>query len=251
MTESNANQQIARAAGTVMIAIVLGQITGLARSIIVAGAFGASTELDAFTAANRVSETLFLLVAGGALGSAFIPTFTGLLAKNERDSAWRLASALANAVTLSLSLLALMFAFFAPQVVRYALAPGFSEKPELFALTVSLLRIQLISAVLFGLGGLIVGVLNAHKIFLVPALTPAMYQLGIIFGAVALAPSMGIYGLAWGVVIGAALYLLVRIPTLIKLQDGSSSVLRNTYYVIRSYSLVWGSTIQLCARCSS
>ena len=66
MTETNANQQIARAAGTVMIAIVLGQITGLARSIIVAGTFGASPELDAFTAANRVSETLFLLVAGGA-----------------------------------------------------------------------------------------------------------------------------------------------------------------------------------------
>ncbi|MDP2776064.1 MAG: murein biosynthesis integral membrane protein MurJ [Anaerolineales bacterium] len=222
MTETNVNRQIARAAGTVMIAIVLGQIAGLARSIIVAGMFGASPELDAFTAANRVSETLFLLVAGGALGSAFIPTFTGLLAKDERDSAWRLASALANAVTLTLSLLALLFAFFAPQVVRYALAPGFSEKSELFALTVSLLRIQLISAVLFGLGGLIVGVLNAHKIFLVPALTPAMYQLGIIFGAVALAPSMGIYGLAWGVVIGAAFYLLLQIPTLIK-QRGAYS----------------------------
>ncbi|MDP1778826.1 MAG: murein biosynthesis integral membrane protein MurJ, partial [Anaerolineales bacterium] len=222
MTETNANRQIARAAGTEMIAIVLGQITGLVRSIIVAGAFGASPELDAFTAANRVSETLFLLVAGGALGSAFIPTFTGLLAKNKKDSAWRLASALANAVTLSLSLLALLFAIFAPQVVRYALAPGFSEKPELFVLTVSLLRIQLISAVLFGLGGLIVGILNAHKIFLVPALTPAMYQLGIIFGAVALAPSMGIYGLAWGVVIGAALYLLLQVPTLIK-QRGAYS----------------------------
>ncbi|MHB8778693.1 MAG: murein biosynthesis integral membrane protein MurJ [Anaerolineales bacterium] len=222
MTETNANRQIARAAGTVMIAIVLGQITGLARSIIVAGAFGASPELDAFTAANRVSETLFLLVAGGALGSAFIPAFTGLLAKDKKDSAWRLASSLANAVTLTLSLLALLFAIFAPQVVRYALAPGFSEKPEIFVLTVSLLRIQLISAVLFGLGGLIVGILNAHKIFLVPALTPAMYQLGIIFGAVALAPSMGIYGLAWGVVIGAALYLLLQIPTLIK-QRGAYS----------------------------
>jgi putative peptidoglycan lipid II flippase len=101
-------------------------------------------------------------------------------------------------------------------VVRYALAPGFAEKPELFALTVSLLRIQLVSAVLFGLGGLIVGVLNAHRVFFIPALTPAMYQLGIIFGTVVLAPSMGIYGLAWGVVIGAVAYLLVQIPTLIK-----------------------------------
>jgi len=200
-----------------MFAILLGQIAGLIRGVIVAHVFGASPELDAFFAANRVSETLFLLVAGGALGSAFIPIFTGLLAKKEMDSAWRLAFALANAVTLTLSLLAVFVAFFAPQVVRYAIAPGLSNDPRLFALTIDLLRIQLIAAVLFGLGGLIVGVLNAHQIFLVPALTPALYQLGIIFGALALAPSMGIYGLAYGVVIGAVLYLLVQIPSLLKL----------------------------------
>lgn len=199
-----------------MFAIVLGQLMGLARGVIVANVFGASLELDSFYAANRVSETLFLLVAGGALGSAFIPTFTGLLARDEKVSAWRLASALANAVTLTLSLLAALIALFAPQVVRYALAPGFSADPALFDLTVSLLRIQLISAVLFGVGGLIVGILNAHQVFLIPALTPAMYQLGIIFGAIFLTPSMGIYGLAWGVVIGATLYLLVQFPSLLK-----------------------------------
>ncbi|MBI2332571.1 MAG: murein biosynthesis integral membrane protein MurJ [Chloroflexi bacterium] len=214
---ANANRQIARAAGTVMFAILFGQLAGLIRGILVARAFGASPELDAFFAANRVSETLFLLVAGGALGSAFIPTFTGLLARDEKDSAWRLASALANAVTLTLSLLAALIALFAPQVVRFALAPGLSADPELFALTISLLRIQLISAILFGLGGLIVGILNAHQIFLVPALTPALYQIGIIFGAVVLAPIMGIYGLAWGVVLGAVLYLTVQLPSLFKL----------------------------------
>ena len=196
MTESNANSRIARAAGTIMFAILLGQIAGLLRGVLVARAFGASPELDAFFAANRVSETLFLLIAGGALGSAFIPTFTGLLAKNETASAWRLASSIANAVTLTLSLLAALIAALAPQVVRYALAPGLSTDPHLFTLTISLLRIQLISAVLFGLGGLIVGILNAHQVFLIPALTPALYQLGIIFGALVLAPSMGIYGLA-------------------------------------------------------
>lgn len=217
MTESNANQQIARAAGTVMIAMALGQIAGLARGIIVARTFGATAELDAFVAANRVSETLFLLIAGGALGSAFIPTFTGLLAKAEKEAAWRLAEAIANAVTLTLSLLAALIAIFAPQVVRFALAPGFSANPELFTLTVALLRIQLLSAILFGLGGLIVGILNAHQIFLIPALTPALYQLGIIFGAVVLAPFMGIYGLAWGVALGSALYLFVQVPSLIKI----------------------------------
>lgn len=199
-----------------MVAILLGQLAGLARGILVARQFGASPELDAFFAANRVSETLFLLVAGGALGSAFIPAFTGLLARDEKDSAWKLASSLANTVTFTLSLLAALIAFFAPQVVRFALAPGLSSDPGLFALTVALLRIQLISAVLFGLGGLVVGILNAHQVFLIPALTPAMYQIGIIFGAVVLAPSMGIYGLAWGVVIGALLYLLIQIPSLLR-----------------------------------
>ena len=199
-----------------MVALIFGQLAGLVRGILVARAFGASPELDAFVYSNRVCETLFLLVAGGALGSTFLPAFTGLLAKDDRDSAWKLASSLANTVTLTLSLLAVLVAVFAPQVVRYALAPGLYKNPELFALTISLLRIQLISAILFGLGGLIVGILNAHQVFLIPAVTPAMYQLGIIFGAVMLAPSMGIYGLAWGVVIGALLYLLIQIPFLLK-----------------------------------
>jgi len=218
MTTSTAAKNIARAAGTVMLATVIGQLAGLARSIIVARMFGSSPEYSAFLYGNRVSETLFLLVAGGALGSAFIPTFTGFLAKNDKDSAWKLAASLARLLALTLSLLALLAAFFAPQIVRYAIAPGFASNPELFALTVALMRIQLAAAILFGIGGLIVGILNAHQIFLIPALTPAMYQLGIIFGAIVLSPSMGVHGLAWGVVIGAALYLGIQIPQLLKLK---------------------------------
>jgi len=75
MSTSNANRQIARAAGTVMVALLFGQLAGLARGILVARAFGASPELDAFFAANRVSETLFLLIAGGALAGYFISFF--------------------------------------------------------------------------------------------------------------------------------------------------------------------------------
>ncbi len=214
--ESTANRQIARAAGTVMLAFAFGQIIGLLRRILVAQAFGAGAELDAFIAANRVSETLFNLVAGGALGSAFIPTFAGLLAKDEKKSAWKLASAIANWVALVLGLLAALAAIFAPQIVRYALAPGFSANPEQFALTVTLLRIQLFSAILFGLSGLVMGILNSHQVFLIPALTPSMYQLGMIFGVLVLAPKMGIYGLAWGVVIGALFHLVLQIPALFK-----------------------------------
>ncbi len=224
MSNSNtANRQIARAAGTVMFAFAFGQLVGLARRILVAQAFGAGAELDAFSAANRVSETLFNLVAGGALGSAFIPTFTGLLAKDDKKSAWKLASAVTNWVTLVLSLLAALSAIFAPQIV-HALAPGFAAHPEQFALTVTLLRIQLFSAILFGLSGLVMGILNSHQVFLIPALTPSMYQIGMIFGVLVLAPTMGIYGLAWGVVIGAFFHLVLQLPILIK-QRGNYSLL--------------------------
>lgn len=212
----SANHQIARAAVTVMLAFAIGQLAGLARSILVGGAFGASADLDAFLAANRVSETLFNLIAGGALGSAFIPTFTSLLAKNDRVGAWKLASAIANLVVLILTGLAALAALFAPQIVRYLLAPGFSSNPAQFVLTVSLLRIQLVSAVLFGLSGLVMATLNSFQIFLIPALTPSMYQFGLIFGVLALAPRYGIYGLAYGVVIGAGMHLLLQIPTLTK-----------------------------------
>ena len=84
-------------------------------------------------------------------------------------------------------------------------------------LTTNLLRLMLPSVVLFGLSGLLMGILNSYQKFLVPALAPAMYSLGMIFGILFLAPSMGIYGLAWGVLIGAALHLLVQVPSLLRL----------------------------------
>ena len=200
-----------------MIAILLGQLASLANRILVANAFPAA-EVDAFFSANRVSETLFTLIAAGALGSAFLPTFTGLLVKDEKTSAWKLASSLINLVTLILSIAALLAAIFAPQIVRYLLAPGLSRDPEIFKLTVELLRIQSFSAVLFGSGGLVISILNAHQVFFIPQITAAMYQLGQIFGVLVLARWLGIYGLAWGVVIGAALFLLVQLPSLFKLK---------------------------------
>ncbi|MFO3797284.1 MAG: murein biosynthesis integral membrane protein MurJ, partial [Anaerolineales bacterium] len=208
---------LARSAGSVMLAFLIAQLLGLARRILVARAFGASDDLDAFIAANRVSETLFNLVAGGALGSAFIPTFTAFLAQEKRREAWELASAIANWVFLILSLLALLAAIFAPLLVRYALAPGFYADAHQFHLTIVLLRIQLLSAVLFGLSGLVMGILNAHRVFFIPALTPALYQLGMIFGLLLLSSSLGIRGLAWGVVLGAAGHLLIQLPFLLRL----------------------------------
>ncbi len=212
----SANRQIARAAGVVTLAFVISNLTGLIRQILIADAFGTSSTMEAFNAANRISETLFNLVAGGALGSAFIPTFTSLLAKEKRKQAWRLASSITNLVLIVLTLTAALAAIFAPQVVRYILAPGFAVDPAKEALTITLTRMMLPSAVLFGLSGLVMGILNSNQKFFIPALTPSMYQIGMIFGVTVLTPRIGIFGLAWGVIIGAALHLVLQLPLLFK-----------------------------------
>ena len=216
-TESShsANSQIARAAGTVMFAFIISNLVGLLAKTLTARAFGTGVESNSFFAANRFSEILFNLVAGGALGSAFIPIFTSLLARDDRGEAWKLASSIVNLVSLVLIAVSLLAMVFSRQVVHYLVAPGFSPEQEI--LTAQLLRIQVISSVIFGISGLVMGILNAHQHFLLPALAPAMYQVGWILGIYLLAPIMGVYGLAWGVVIGSAFHLLVQLPRLLKL----------------------------------
>jgi putative peptidoglycan lipid II flippase len=224
-TSLAANRQIARAAGTVMVAFMLSNLTGLARQILVANAFGTQAEMEAFNAANRVSETLFNLVAGGALSSAFIPTFTALLAKGEKKKAWELASAIANLILIILTMGSLLAAIFAPEIVQEVLAPGFVGSLDKEILTIQLLRLMLPSAVFFGLSGLVMGILNSNQVFLISALAPSFYQLGMIIGVLFLSPSMGIIGLGWGVVIGAGLHLLVQVPLLLRLGGRYSPIL--------------------------
>lgn len=215
----SAGRQIARAAGTVMAAYVAVQLVGLLRVVLVYRAFDASAALDSFNASNRVTELLFNLLAGGALSSAFIPTFTGLLTRDQREPAWKLASAVANLLLIVLSLVAGLAAIFAPQIVRhglFVLAPGVNPGQE--ALTVALLRIQLPTVVIFGLSGLVMGILNANQRFWIPAITPAMYSLGQIGGVLLLPESWGVYRLAWGALGGSLLHLLIQLPSLLRLK---------------------------------
>ena len=198
-----------------MAAFILSNLTGLARQILVSRAFGTSGAMDAFTAASTFPDTLFNLVAGGALASAFLPTLSAFLADEDRAGAWRLISSVINLALLILTGLSLLSAWLAPEIVRYLLAPHFSPSQQ--ALTAELLRIRLIAPAIFGLSGLLMGTLNAHQVFIWPALAPTMYWLGMIFGVVCLAPGMGIYGLAWGAVLGAVLHLAVQLPAVLRL----------------------------------
>ena len=212
---TNANRQIARAAGTVMAAFILSNLVGLVRQILVTSAFGTTGVIDAFNAASTYPDLIFSLVAGGALASAFVPVLTGFLNKNDRGGAWYLSSAVGNLVFLLLTGISLVSIPLAPQIVHRNLAPDFGPAQQ--ALTVSLMRILLISPVIFGVSGLIMGILNSHQVFIWSALAPSMYWLGMIFGVLFLVPSMGIYGLAWGAVLGAVLHLLIQLPGLFRL----------------------------------
>ena len=161
-TTSNANQQIARAAGTVMLAFALSQVAGLVRQILATRAFGTSSAMDAFNTANIFPNLLFNLLAGGALASAFVPTFTAFLVKEDQPSAWKLASAIVNLVVLSLATLSFISSLFASQIARL-LAPHYAPAQQL--LTAQLLRVLLVTSTIFGASGLLSGILNSHQRF--------------------------------------------------------------------------------------
>ncbi len=206
---SGSTRQIARAAVLVVALFMISRVLGLAREMIIGARFGTSAELDAYQAAFRVPDLLFQLVAGGALGSAFIPVFTGCLTRRDLTGGWRLFSAVTNLVLIVLTALAAAMAIAAPWLVHNVLAPGFSLAQQ--ALTVELVRWMLISTVIFGVSGIVMGVLNSFQHFLLPALAPVLYNLSIIAGAWFLAPTLGVFGLVLGVVVGAALHLDVQL----------------------------------------
>lgn len=213
----SANRQIARAAGTVMAAFALSNITGLVRQILVTRAFGTGADIDAYNAASTFPDLIFTLIAGGALASAFVPTFTGLLARGERERSWKLASAILNLILLLLTLTSLVSAWLAPEIIRTILAPRLDPAQQV--LSADLMRILLIAPAVFGASGLVMGILNAHQVFWWPALAPTMYWLGMIFGILFWAPEMGIFGLAWGAVFGAFLHFGIQIPALLRLPE--------------------------------
>jgi len=214
-SESSASHQIARASGVVMVGFILSSLLGLISQVLITRAFGTSSDIDAFTAGNRLTEIIFNLMAGGALASAFVPTFTTFLTRNQTQKAWRLVSSIASLLVVGLGLVCALAYVAAPWLVQNILAPGFDGSQQ--ALTVSLLRVMLISPVIFSLSGLLMGVLNGYQRFFLPAIASGCYRLGLIIGVLFLSPRMGIFGLAWGVVLGASLHLVVQIPGLLSL----------------------------------
>jgi putative peptidoglycan lipid II flippase len=208
-------RSVARAAAIVGSAYILSNLAGFLARLIINARFGTGAEQDAFRAAFIIPDLLFGLLAGGALASAFIPTYVARLSNDQQAHAWRLAQTVALIVFAGLGIMALVAAAFAEPLIANFVARQFSA--DQVALTASLMRIMLVSTVIFGVSGLLMGVLQSNDSFLAPALAPTLYQLGMIIGATLLA-GLGVYGLAWGVVLGAMMHLIVQLPALLKVK---------------------------------
>ncbi len=204
------------AAALVALSSLASRLLGVFRDRILAGSFGAGQELDVYYAAFRVPDLIFNLVVLGALSAGFIPVFSALIKEFkptrplENDSAWRLAGNVMNFLLAGLLCLSAFGIIFANPLVKL-IAPGFDSQAQ--AETVRLTRIMFLSPIFLGLSGILGGILQSFKRFLVYSLAPIFYNLGIIVGALYFTKLWGIAGLAWGVVLGAGLHFLIQLPS--------------------------------------
>jgi putative peptidoglycan lipid II flippase len=202
------------AGGALIIACFsfLSKIIALFRERLIAYNFGASEISDIYYAAFRLPDIIFNTLVLGALTSAFIPVFQKVWHKN-KDEALVLANSVLNLFLIVIFFLSLLAAIFTPQIMDF-LTPGFSEW-QMIKVN-QLTRIMLLSILFFVGSNVIGGVLNSWKKFFSFSLAASFYNLGIIFGIVFLYPIFGLTGLAWGVLIGAILHLVVQLPEVYK-----------------------------------
>ena len=204
---------LARAGLVVSAAFLASRVLGWVRLVVIGRAFDAG-QLDVFFAAFRIPDLIFQLVAAGALSSALIPIISALLAGDEEARAWRVISTVINVMLLALATLAGVLFLLAPVVMR-TITPGFDD--DQLGRTVNLTRIMLIGPIFLAMGAVATSVLNAGGRFAASAIAPIVYNLAIIAGALILAPTFGVAGLAIGVVVGSLGHLLVQLGPLRRL----------------------------------
>jgi putative peptidoglycan lipid II flippase len=205
---------VVRAAAVVGAATLASRVLGFVRDLVVALSFGAGPVTDAFFVAFRLPNLLRRLLAEGALSSAFIPVFTEYLATRPRAESLRMLRAVSGAVLVVLAGVTVLGVLGAPVLVR-VMAPGF-DAAGVGALTVRLTRLMFPYLFFVGLAALAMGILNAHRHFLTPALAPVMLSLAIIGAVLLVAPRLAepVIGLAIGVLIGGAGQLGLQLPSL-------------------------------------
>jgi len=210
----NFQESIGGAAIIVAVFSILSKFLGLLRDRLLAVHFGAGEILDAYWAAFRLPNLVFNTLVLGAFSSAFIPVFLNYYLK-DRNKAWRATNSILNIFFLIVLFLSTLIIIFAPVIIPI-IVPGFSQATK--NLTVSFTRIITLSILFFTLSNVASSLLNSFRKFLAYSLAPLMYNLGILLGILFLTKTrLGIYGLAWGVVLGSFLHLIVQLPAVIKI----------------------------------
>jgi putative peptidoglycan lipid II flippase len=205
------NQAIARAGLIVTGAFLVARLLGYVRTVVISSTFGAGPELDAFLAAFRIPDLMYQLVAAGALSSALIPVLAGLFSAGEEARAWRVTSTVASLMLVAIAILAALAFVLAPLLVPI-MTPGFDEST--LAETIELTRIMLLAPILLAAGAVATSVLNARYQFFNASLAPVSYNLAIVVATILLAPSLGVTGVAIGVVLGSLAHVLVQVVPL-------------------------------------
>jgi putative peptidoglycan lipid II flippase len=214
-SRASTGAHVARSAALVAFLLAGDKLLGVLREMAVGSAFGTSRELDAYVAAFEVPEGLNFIVTGAALVTSLIPLLTTLISREDRESLWRFVSAVVNWVLIAVGAACVVAAVFARPIMALV-ARGYADDPAQLALVVRLMRLVLVQTLIFSVSSTVTGTLQAHRHFLLPALGPLCYTAGRILGAVVLAPSMGIFGLAWGGLVGSVAHLLVKLPWLVE-----------------------------------
>jgi putative peptidoglycan lipid II flippase len=196
------------AALVVALSTIISGLLGVLRDRLLAGSFGAGESLDIYFAAFLIPDLVQALLVSGGIAVAFLPIFSEEFGKG-KEQGFAFANNLLNVSLFFLVLVCLILFVFTPQLVGLV-APGFGMEQR--AKAVVLTRIMFLSPILFGLSSLFSGLLQYFDLFWAYGLAPILYNLGIIFGIVFLAPLFGVYGLGWGVVLGALSHFLIQVP---------------------------------------
>jgi len=205
--------RISRASLIIAVFFGIDKILGLFRQILFNRYFEPA-QRDVFFASNNIPDLLSALISGGALSVALIPVLSEYLDKDGRRATWELFSRIANLAFVVTAAVALVIILLADVLVRYLIVPGFAD-PAKWALTANLMRLDLLAILIFAISGIVMSGLQANQHFLLPALSPGLYNLGQIAGILLLTPRFGIYGMVMGVILGACLHLAIQIPGLL------------------------------------
>lgn len=211
------NESVTKAAGTVSGAILTSRVLGFVRDIVIANLWGATLFADAFFVAFRISNLLRRLIGEGGLTPAVVPVFTEYLHLKKREDAWRLVNLVFSIFTISLIVITLIGIIFSPLIIM-VIAPGFYAWSDKFDLTVLLTRIMFPYIIFISLSALTMGILNSLNHFLVPAISPAIWNISMISFALLVSPYLEepVLALAIGVVVGGIAQFLLQVPILIK-----------------------------------